>query len=168
MVANTKAAVAHPSQIFRLALCASDTTHNRGNFADHFRRQQLLDFLRVVHPVIHQLKCPGYDHAQSQTDAQSHAAELQAIGKFGLLRESSADQSMRNRSPCCSSSMLVAIFDSFFFFRQIVVVRFGLVVAAGQIGQLLLADRFLIQARLIVVDLRLQAAMECSRLVISS
>ena len=41
---------------------------------------------------------------------------------------------MRNRSPCCSNSMLVAIFDSFFFFSKIVVIRFDLLVAARQIG----------------------------------
>ncbi len=52
--------------------------------------------------------------------------------------------------------MLVAIFDSFFFFSKIVVVRFGLLVAPSQIGELLLADGFLIQASLILVYLGFQ------------
>jgi hypothetical protein len=41
--------------------------------------------------------------------------------------------------------MLVAMADSFFFFKQVVVIRFGLFVAARQIGELLLAHRLLIQ-----------------------
>ena len=84
MVANTKAAVAQPIQILRLGVLRVGYIHDRRNFADHFRRQQLPDVFGVVQAVVHEFKCPGDHEAQSQTDAETHAAELEAVGKSGL------------------------------------------------------------------------------------
>ena len=47
--------------------------------------------------------------------------------------------------------MLVAIADSFFFFKQVVIIRFRLLIPTGQVGELLLPHRLLIQSRLIIV-----------------
>src|SRR5882757_4274371 len=60
--------------------------HNRWNLADNFGRQQFADVLGIVQAVVQELEGSGDQQAQTHTDAESHGAELEAVGKYRSLR----------------------------------------------------------------------------------
>src|SRR3984957_11085095 len=124
--------------------------HDRGNFGYYLRRQQLLEFLLVVHPVVHKLKRSRYRCSERQPNAKSDTTEFEAIGKVRPLRKTRRINYLEALAPLLHNHAR-SHGGVVLFFQQIVVVRFGLVVTTRHVGQFIFADRFLILAPLILV-----------------
>ena len=117
---------------------------------------KLLQLCFAVDSIVELLESPATPSPNANPTTTPIPQNFRRLGKLGLTGKLGGSRT-RNRSPCWSSSMLVAIADSFFFFEQVVVGCLGLVIAASQVGELLLAHGLLIQASLVIIDLRLRA-----------
>src|SRR5450631_3494752 len=54
------------------------------DFRDHRNRQQLLQLLLIINPVIHHLESTGNHNTQPQSDSEPNTTKLQAIRKVRL------------------------------------------------------------------------------------
>ena len=117
---------------------------------------QFLELLFAKDAVIHKL-CPGTNsRTQENSNHQTNATQLEPIGEAGFHRQAGRikDAEVFALLPQFHAG---GHFRSVLLFQQLVIIRFGLLVAAGQVCELLLAHRFLVQARLVHIDLRLES-----------
>ncbi len=124
-----------------------------GNSESTATGNSLRNSLSLIHPVIEHLCSRNRGSAQEESDKQSNTAELQAIGEAGFERQAGWIQDAE------AFALLQQLHAGrhrriILLLQQIVIRGLRLIVAARQVGQLLLANRLFIQPGLIFVDLR--------------
>ena len=163
MVATTNAAMAHPNHLLFLFLRSSDGLTISGISEMTVHRKQSFDFLFTVQPIVHEFKDTQLPRDPiARADAKPDSTKFETVGKIWFQRQT-------RRIKHAESFPLLHLFHArghlrlVLLFQQFVVVGLGLIVTAGQICQLLLAHRFVVQTILIVVDFRFQVRQSLVR-----